>query len=381
MSDIFISYKREEQPTARKLADALEREGWTVWWDPKLRAGDDFDEVIEAVLKASRCVIVLWSEMSLKSKYVRAEAVEALEQGKLVPVAIENVNLPFRFKRLHTPKLLNWDGSSETADFRKLIGDISAIIGSPGRQPGNIFRDTLKDGSSGPEMVVIPVGSFQMGDIHGMGEDNERPVHTVNIQKSIAMGRYPVTFDEFDYFAKVTGCPSPDDGGSVRGQRPVIYVSWYDAVGYANWLSEQTRKRYRLPTEAEWEYAARSGGKEEIWSGTSRDHELGGYAWYYENSGHMLQPVGLKKPNGIGLYDMSGNVWEWVEDCWHQNYEAAPKDGSAWLQSQGGDCGERVIRGGSFNFDPPSLRSSLRNQMTTDDQRMGIGFRLARDID
>jgi TIR domain len=103
MSDIFISYKREEQATARKLADALEKEGFSVWWDPKLRAGDDFDKVIEAVLNESRCVIVLWSELSVQSDYVRAEASEALEKKKLVPVAIENVNLPFRFKRLHTP--------------------------------------------------------------------------------------------------------------------------------------------------------------------------------------------------------------------------------------------------------------------------------------
>jgi hypothetical protein len=117
MSDIFISYKREEQATARKLADALESQGWSVWWDPKLRAGDDFDKIIEAVLNQSRCVIVLWSELSVQSDYVRAEASEALENKKLVPVAIENVTLPFRFKRLHTPKLLNWDGSSESAEF------------------------------------------------------------------------------------------------------------------------------------------------------------------------------------------------------------------------------------------------------------------------
>jgi hypothetical protein len=131
MSDIFISYKREEQPEARKLANALEREGWTVWWDPKLRAGDDFDRIIEAVLKESRCVIVLWSEKSLASDYVRAEAAEAMELKKLVPVAIENVTLPFRFKRLHTPKLLNWDGSNNSVEFRKLVEDITAKIGEP----------------------------------------------------------------------------------------------------------------------------------------------------------------------------------------------------------------------------------------------------------
>src|SRR5215475_4807104 len=131
MSDIFISYKREDRAIARKLANALESEGWSVWWDPKLRAGDDFDEVIAKVLDESRCVIVLWSQMSLKSKYVRAEAAEALEQEKLVPVAIENVTLPFRYKRLDTPKLLNWDGSSESAEFCKLVDDITEIIGPP----------------------------------------------------------------------------------------------------------------------------------------------------------------------------------------------------------------------------------------------------------
>ena len=108
MSDIFISYKREEQATARKLANALESEGWTVWWDPKLRAGEHFDDVIEKALNEAKCVIVMWSNLSVNSEYVKAEATEALEQRKLVPIKIESVNLPFRFKRVHTPTLLDW---------------------------------------------------------------------------------------------------------------------------------------------------------------------------------------------------------------------------------------------------------------------------------
>src|SRR5262245_30890537 len=131
MSDIFISYKREEQATARKLADALENEGWSVWWDPKLRAGEHFDDIIETALRESRCVIVIWSERSLLSDYVRDEAAYALEQKKLVPVAIENVDLPFRFKRVHTLNLHNWDGSSQSSEFRKLIEDISGLLGEP----------------------------------------------------------------------------------------------------------------------------------------------------------------------------------------------------------------------------------------------------------
>src|SRR5215471_2097737 len=130
MSDIFISYKREDQATARKLADALESEGWTVWWDPKLRAGEHFDDVIEKGLNEAKCIIVMWSELSVQSRYVRDEATYALEKDKLVPVAIENVSLPFRFRGVHTLSLLGWDGSKDFLEFRRLIDDISTILRS-----------------------------------------------------------------------------------------------------------------------------------------------------------------------------------------------------------------------------------------------------------
>jgi hypothetical protein len=131
MSDIFISYKREDQPTARQLADALEKEGWDVWWDPKLRAGDHFDDVIEKALNEAKCVIVLWSAGSLQSRYVRDEATFALERNKLVPIAIENVELPFRFSSVHTPRLLKWNGSREYAEYHRLVEDIAGLIGRP----------------------------------------------------------------------------------------------------------------------------------------------------------------------------------------------------------------------------------------------------------
>jgi hypothetical protein len=131
MSDIFISYKREEQATARQLADALGKEGWTVWWDPKLRAGEHFDDVIEKALNEAKCVIVLWSDLSLQSQYVKDEARYALERNKLVPVAIENVNLPFRFRGVHTLNLLGWDGSKDFSEFRRLVDDIATIVGPP----------------------------------------------------------------------------------------------------------------------------------------------------------------------------------------------------------------------------------------------------------
>lgn len=128
MSDIFISYKREDQATARKLANALESEGWTVWWDPKLRAGERFNDVIESALNEAKCVIVLWSKRSVQSLYVKDEATHALNRKKLVPVTIEQVELPFRFEELHTPSLLNWDGSKDFSEFRRLVEDISTIL-------------------------------------------------------------------------------------------------------------------------------------------------------------------------------------------------------------------------------------------------------------
>jgi hypothetical protein len=156
MSDIFISYKREEQPLARRLADALEQEGWSVWWDPKLRAGEYFDDAIEQALNAAKCVIVLWSKLAVKSEYVKAEATEALEQKKLVPVKIEDVNPPFRFKRVHTVGLIKWDGSKDSVEFRKLVEDLASFVrpvvidtvmkkAANGAEAGGSFDTELKD--------------------------------------------------------------------------------------------------------------------------------------------------------------------------------------------------------------------------------------------
>lgn len=133
------------------------------------------------------------------------------------------------------------------------------------------------------------------------------------------LGKFEVTFDEYYRFVLAKGMSLPEDQKWGRGRRPVINVSWEDSVKYAKWLSEQSGKRYRLPTEAEWEHAARSGGKDEVWAGTSSEQELGSFAWYAANSGGT-QEVGKKRSNALGLHDMSGNVREWVEDCWHENY-------------------------------------------------------------
>ena len=229
---------------------------------------------------------------------------------------------------------------------------------------------------SEPEMVEIPGGTFQRGDVHGIGTKEEQPVRKV-ILRPFKIGKYEVTFQEYDRYVELTGRQRPSDRGRGLERHPVINVSWNDAVAYAKWLSHATGKFYRLPTEVEWEYAARSGGKDDIWSGTSNEEHLAEYAVVGKR---RTEPVGSRKPNSLELYDMSGNVWEWVEDCWHSNYDGAPTDGSGWLEANGGDCGQRVLRGGSGGDRPLSLRSSHRFSYNADFRIFAIGFRLAQDI-
>jgi formylglycine-generating enzyme required for sulfatase activity len=237
-----------------------------------------------------------------------------------------------------------------------------------------VFCDTLKDSSEGPEMIVIPEGSFEMGDVECIGDEEELPVHSVVIARPFAIGKYPVTFNEYDKCCRATGRDLVRDRWG-RGRLPVIHVSWDDAVAYYEWLSDQTGETYRLPSEAEWEYAARGGPRQETWAGTSEESEVGEYACYAENSEGQAHPVGEKRPNSFGIYDLSGNVWEWVEDCWNENYEGAPSDGSAWLS---GKCGGRVLRGGSWSYYRVVARCAARFRYYPDIRTSLIGFRCAR---
>ena len=247
---------------------------------------------------------------------------------------------------------------------------------------GRVFRDTLKDGGEGPEMVVLPTGRFRMGDLSGYGYREERPVHTVTISRRIAMGKYPVTFKDYKRYVSATGARRLADCGWGRGRRPVIMVTWYEAKAYASWLSEQTGKRYRLPSESEWEYAARAGTEtayswgDEINCSQARYGRQEGGDCSDSRDGTVL--VGSFEPNAFDLYDMHGNVCEWVEDCWHDNYEGAPSDGSAW--TSGGHSGWRVSRGGSWFSFPQVLRSAYRLGVPPTSRYSDTGFRLVQDL-
>jgi formylglycine-generating enzyme required for sulfatase activity len=231
-------------------------------------------------------------------------------------------------------------------------------------------------------MVVIHAGKFRMGDIQGKHGKNEQPVHEVHIARRFAISKYEITFDEYDEFAKATGRKLPDDEGWGRGRQPVIHVSWNDAVAYAAWLSQQADTRYRLPTEAEWEYVARAGTETTYWWGNEVQQGLAncigcGSRW----DGKQAAPVGSFKPNPFGLYDTSGNVSEWVQDCRHDTYQGAPVDGLAWEEKDGGDCGVRGIRGGMWLRAHDYVRSSSRFWNRPTRSARALSFRLVREIE
>jgi len=241
---------------------------------------------------------------------------------------------------------------------------------SPPTPSKEILRDRLKDGSEGPEMVVIPAGTFCMGDIQGGGASHEQSVHQVSID-SFAMGRYEVTVAEYDKFADATGRAKPYANREGRGNQPVISVSWHDATAYAQWLSEQTGHQYRLPTEAEWEYAARAGTVTKYWWGNDIGSNNANCDSRCGDSYQLTAPVGSFAANPFGLFDTAGNVWEWTCSEYQDPYA-----GKEQQCAQGGS--RLVLRGGSWLNRPIVMRSSYRYIFSDDFRYQGVGFRLAR---
>ncbi len=258
------------------------------------------------------------------------------------------------------------------------------------------------------DLVIVEKGSFTMGDTWGDGFafrigakvlDLETPTHKVVLTYDFSLGKNQVTFDEYDAFCNATGRSKPNDEGWGRGSRPVINVSWNDVIAYCNWLSEKEKLPkayddkgnlldkdgmittdpskvvgYRLPTEAEWEYAARGGNKSKGYKYSGSDN-VNDVAWYGGNSGSKTHEVGLKLPNSLGIYDMSGNVWEWCSD-WYGNYSS-----SAQTNPYNNSGSHRVIRGGSCRNDVASyVRVAFRNYYSPTYTYSPLGFRIARTV-
>jgi formylglycine-generating enzyme required for sulfatase activity len=243
-------------------------------------------------------------------------------------------------------------------------------------KPGSEFTECA---SGCPMMVVVPAGRFTMGSPATEADrlPTEGPQHEVTIAKPFAVGRTEVTFAQWDACVAAGICRKVSDNAWGRGDRPVINVGWSDAVQYVEWLARMTGKPYRLLSEAEWEYAARAGTTTRFSFGDD-DADLGRYAWYFKNSDRKSQAVGIKMANGFGLYDMHGNVYEWVADPWHENYENAPSDGSVWRDNPVPN--RHVARGGSWFFDAKNLRSASRVGPPSNLQDGNVGFRVARDL-
>jgi len=258
-------------------------------------------------------------------------------------------------------------------------------------EPGAAAR-AFRDCPVCPDMVVLPAGEFMMGSPEserGRGS-NEGPQRKVTFRQPFAMGRHEVTFAQWDACAAEGACKhQPGDETWGRGKRPAINVSWHDATQFVAWLSRKTGKAYRLPTEAEWEYAARGVTKASephppFSTGSSINYKQANYdANFVYADGKMgvyrqkTVDVGTFRANAFGLYDMHGNVWEWVGDCYRDSYKGAPTDGSAVT---GSDCSLRILRGGAWNYYPQLLRSAYRYATAPEIRLDMVGFRVARSL-
>jgi formylglycine-generating enzyme required for sulfatase activity len=243
--------------------------------------------------------------------------------------------------------------------------------------PGSEFSEA--ESPDVPRMVAIPSGTFEMGSSHDPSDSRpeELPVHTVRLDYSFAVSRYPVTFDEWAEFAEATGARrlSSQDSGWGRGKRPAINVNWYEANEYIEWLSHlaSVNGTYRLLSEAEWEYVARGGTNTRYWWGDEIDPSM---ANYDESGLQETTPVDRYSPNPLRICDLLGNTWEWTQDAFHENYEGAPADGSSW--AEGGE--KRVVRGGCWYYDREYLEVSARLGIEPSVRFNSIGFRVARTI-
>jgi formylglycine-generating enzyme required for sulfatase activity len=242
-------------------------------------------------------------------------------------------------------------------------------------------KDSFKECTDCPEMIVVPAGSFMMGapETEKDRHEDEGPQHGVTIAKPFAVSKFELTFAEWDTCVARGDCvPHLSDSGWGRGRQPAINVSWYDAQSYVAWLSRITGKEYRLLSEAEYEYAARAGTQtvypwgDDIGNGNAY---CTGCDTQWE--GPRTAPVGSFAANGFGLYDMVGNVWEWTQDCYHNSYNGAPVDGTAWTFD---NCLLRVVRGGSWVLGPRGLHAAQRDGDPIDERNIGLGFRVGRTL-
>ncbi len=495
MSDVFVSYNREDLPIAQRVVDGLVHEGVSVWLDMELKAGENYDEITEQRLHSAKAVVVLWSSRSVKSRWVRAEATIGQRKKTLIPAMIEECDRPVMFELVQSIDLSKWEGDRADPNWRRFIDVIQKMIAAA--PPGPLFATSgvkRPDGKrkAAPKQVAIrkehvapkkksgmgPLGALAaslltamllvagvyvwrpaevnelIGSLSGKREnapvqaaaleetysapaltaavsaetiaaadmpDALEPAKSVadtppasaaepegtfrecdacplmlNVmggtfmmgapddelgrkawegpQRKVAMAPFAISvtevrFDEWDACVADGGCGkyTPKDGGAGRGELPVVQVSWKDATAYAAWLTKKTGRVYRLPTEAEWEYAGRAGSVTPFWWGPLNDVTKSGTAV-------ATQGVDTLTANGLGLKGMTGNVREWVQDCYVNTFANAPLDGRSVEVAK---CEQRVVRGGAFNDLVESLRIAARVKRAPALRDDLTGFRIA----
>jgi formylglycine-generating enzyme required for sulfatase activity len=436
MADIFVSYPRAERGKAEVMVAALRALRYDVWWDDDILARERWTDAIEREIDAARAVIVLWTQQSVASANVKDEAYFALKRGKLVPVRLEACELPLSFALLQCVDLFDWRGEPESPAWARAIEAIESLTGKapatsiahaslgpydvrseatlelawltlkddvnlerlraflketeahPLRQavarrieevereiasrPGSVFNDDPVL----PSLVIVPAGEFDIGSPHTeTGRDaSEGPVTRVTLARPFAIGRFPVTRREWSAFALGAGASdrSPDFPRATPSH-PVVNVSWSDATAYCKWASDVSGASYRLPTEAEWEYACRAGTTSPYWTGDAISTRQ---ANFKPAAGDIpsidrrsTTPVGLFPANALGLHDMHGLVWEWCADIWRPGYDrenCAPA------------AGRRAMRGGAWSSMAESIRSATRSSSDLTLRTNDVGFRVVR---
>jgi len=421
VADIFISYKRENRDQAERFARYFGEKGFSVWWDDDINAREAFDKIIEREIEAATSVVVLWSPLSVVSEWVRNEAHYGHDRGKLVPVMIERCDVPLAFRLTQTVDLCGWQGDAENRQWRKLltwIADLKAGAGAtPGKAQSNPFRAALdqfatgepivdgalvnaatpagtlfRDDAAAPVMRILPAGDFLLG---GSPADPERmsvetPQKRISLGRPFAMSVYPVLQGEYARFG-----PAPPQAAAEKSAKsgwlskrkeaepaPAALqpecaankISYGDAVAFARELSKAVSAQYRLPSEAEWEYACRAGSSARYHWGDEIDSSRALYR--FEGAAHSGPGApGRFAPNSFGLYDMHGNVREWTEDLWHETHDLVPLDGRPAID---GYSAMRVTRGGGWSDPASMLRSSARGRATETIRADVIGFRIVR---
>ena len=379
----------EQQKDALKLRDDVLREAkeWNNGGkhdDGLVRRGARLESALDLLAKPDFVAILAPASEYLgacgrleSAGRLRARRIQALAYVLLVGVIgglIGWINQGFIKEQW---KQLSWYWNGRPFAAANILLYVLAAEAERALKPGETFRECVKGKDYCPEMVLLQAGSFMMGSPLTGNKRlfDEVPPHLVTIAKPFAVSKFALKFEQWETCVAYGDCDRVDDSEWGRGRQPVINVTWDDAKRYVRWLSRATGKAYRLLTEAEYEYATRAGKQTPYpWGDNIGDNKANCIRCGSQWDNRQPAPVGSFEPNLFGLYDMVGNVWEWVEDCYHDTYEGAPTNGSAWIT---GDCRSHVVRGGSWWNERFSLRSASRGRNTTGTRRNGFGFRVA----